>query len=87
MKTRLTPQDFYREHGYLVMASAERITVNDPPIPLDKNDWNEDDMCDYRWAAIAEASQQELVDANKAMGFTNAIHQKFRFFYRVIALD
>ncbi len=76
-------QDYYAAKGYLVMASDRPLQ----PGPLERNDWNEEDMCEYRWAVVADSSAKELLGQNAALGFDNAIDPKFRHFYRVVALD
>lgn len=78
-----TIQQYYAGNGHLVMASDSAL----PCGPLQRNDWNEDDMCEYRWSVVAESSATELLQQNAACGFDNAINPKFRWFYRVVALD
>lgn len=65
------------------MASVDRLPMG----PLGRNDWNEDDMCEYRWSVIGEAAASDLADQNRATGWTMEPDKRFRFFYRVVALD
>lgn len=76
-------QEYYRQNGNVVMVSRERLPLG----PMDRNDWNEDYMCAFRWSVIAEASKKDLIDQNRALGFDTKIDPIFRFFYRVVALD
>lgn len=78
-----TIQDYYREHGYLVMASRDRCTIG----PLEGNGWNEEEMMEFRWSVIGDSSRQELLEQNRFCGLDNPIHPVFRFFYRVVAMD
>jgi hypothetical protein len=78
-----TVRDYYRTRGHLIMAARERCELG----PLQRNDWNEDDMTEYRWAVVADASRAELLEQNRFCGYDNAIDPVFRFFYRVVALD
>jgi hypothetical protein len=76
-------QDYYRQRGYLVMASRDHCVSG----PLERNDWNEDEMNNFRWSVICDSSPEELLEQNRFCGFDNAINPVFRFFYRVVALD
>lgn len=79
----MTAQDYYREHGNFVIASVSSL----PAGLVEVNDWNEDDMSQYRWSVISTAEKEDLVAQNTEMGFANEIDRRYRFFYRVVALD
>lgn len=76
-------QSYYMQTGYLVMASIEFLELG----PMAKNDWYENEMCDYRWRVIGEASKDDLIKQNQLLGIEGRINQHYRFFYRVVAMD
>lgn len=79
----MTMQEYYAQHGAIIIASRDFLYSG----PLDRNDWHEDDMAEFRWAVVADSSKQDLIDQNTALGFSNKIDPFFRFFYKVVALD
>lgn len=79
----MTVRECYASTGHLVMASIERLPIGQ----FKRNDWNEDDMAEYRWAVVGPATAEDLHAQNATLGFTNDIDRRFRYFYRVVALD
>lgn len=79
----MTPQEYYAREGEFVVTSTDPLKLG----PLEKNDWNEDDMCAHRWTVTGEATREEFLRQKKALGYTNTIDHRFRFFYRVVAMD
>lgn len=76
-------QAIYLAKGYIVMASVERCE----PGPLTRNDWNEEEMSEFRWSVIGDSSREEMTEQNLATNWSNNIEPQFRYFYRVVALD
>lgn len=74
---------YYAENGFLVIASVELLSKG----PIEENDWNEDEMCEYRWSVVGEATREDLVQQNRILGHTNPIGPSFRYYYRVVAMD
>lgn len=76
-------QAYYAASGYFIMASVAPLRNG----PLERNDWNEDDMCEHRWCVVGAATRGDLVEQNLRLGYTCEIDPVFRFFYRVVAMD
>lgn len=83
MTKPMTIHEYYRDRGFMFMASVERLPMG----PIQHNDWNEEEMCPYRWSVIGPAEKRDMEMQNLATGWGGEIDQDFRFFYCVVALD
>lgn len=79
----LTIKEYYQQNGFMFMASTSRLPMG----PLERNDWNEDDMREYRWSVVEEAGLSDVQEQNRATGWTMKPDGRFRFFYKIVALD
>lgn len=73
----------YAERGYLVMASVDKLN----PGPITRNDWEESEMTDYKWRVIATATREELEEQNRLVGWDKPVWGRFRYFYKIEAMD
>lgn len=73
----------YAELGYLVMASNRPMAIG----PFEDNDWNEEEMAEFRWKVIGNSNREELAEQNRRLGVGTKIHPSFRWFYRIEAMD
>lgn len=76
-------QAYHASHGHLVMASVKRLKIG----PMEECDWQENVMTSHRWNILAEATREDLLRQNAAVGFTNKIDPLFKYFYRMVAMD
>lgn len=79
----MTDQEYYAKHGHLVMASVRP----EPMGPLNSSDWNEDEMTAYRWMVMSVATREDLEAQNLIIDGHSRIDHRYRYFYRIVAMD